>query len=396
MKDISEQTVNRRAFLYTLGIGSVSLAANCSPSRTPHQGRQTAEIPLRILTEDPLNAEPVLSELVDSWITPVDRFYIRSHAPTPEIDPSRFRLTVEGMVKEPLSLSLSDMEDRFERVQMTATLTCAGNRRSEHSKLRSISGVQWGRGAIGNAQWSGFRLSDVLKAAGLHDQASHVWFEGLDEIRRDNAVIAFGGSIPLQRALDLQSGALLAVEMNGAPLEPDHGFPVRSFVPGVIGARSVKWLGRILVSDRPSANHYVRRAYKIVKTGEENEWDQAQPIQEFPLNSAICVPGENAAVEAGTLIVRGYALAPGDFEVFIDRAELSVDQGKTWTRAEWTSEAHPFCWRLWRGQVAVNSGTRSVIVRAVDSRGEEQPQTVEWNLKGYLFNAWDRVPLEVT
>lgn len=115
MKDTSEQTVDRRAFLYTLGIGSVSLAANCSPSSTPHQNRSTAELPLRILTEDPLNAEPVLSELVDSWITPVEGFYIRSHAPAPEIDPSRFRLTVEGMVEEPLSLSLSDMEDRWLR-----------------------------------------------------------------------------------------------------------------------------------------------------------------------------------------------------------------------------------------------------------------------------------------
>ena len=239
-----------------------------------------------------------------------------------------------------------------------------------------------------------FRLTDVLKAAGLRDQAAYVWFEGLDEIPRDNAVIPFGGSIPLQRALDVQTGALLAVEMNGAPLKPDHGFPLRSLVPGVIGARSVKWLGRIVVSDRPSANHYVRRAYKLVKTGEEDEWDRAQPIQEFPLNSAICVPEENAAVEPGTLIVRGYALAAGDFDIFVDRAELSVDQGENWTLAEWTSESRPFCWRLWQGQVNVDSRTRSVIVRAVDSRGLEQPRTVEWNFKGYLFNAWDRVPLQ--
>ena len=393
MKDISEHTVSRRVFLHTLGIGSVSLVANCGPSTSPHQGHQTAELSRRILTQDPLNAEPALPELVDSWITPVERFYIRSHAPTPEIDPSRFRLTVEGMVDQPLSLSLSDLEHRFERVQMTATLTCAGNRRSEHSKIQRVSGVQWGRGAIDNARWSGFRLSDVLEATGLRDQASHVWFEGLDQILRDNAAIPFGGSILLQRALDVQSGALLAVEMNGAPLKPDHGFPLRSLVPGVIGARSVKWLGRIVVSDRPSANHYVRRAYKLVKTGEEDEWDQAQPIQEFPLNSAICVPEENVAVEPGTLIVRGYALAAGDFDIFVDRAELSVDQGENWTRAEWTSKSRPFCWRLWRGQVAVDSRTRSVIVRAVDSRGLEQPRTVECNLKGYLFNAWDRVPL---
>ena len=225
--------------------------------------------------------------------------------------------------------------------ELGQTLTCAGNRRSEHSKIRSVSGVQWGRGAIGNARWSGFRLSDVLEAAGLRDQASHVC---------SRVLIRFCEIAPPFRSQDpsrcngrwTYSPGSSGGEMNGAPLEPDHGFPLRSLAPGVIGARSVKWLGRIVVSDRPSANHYVRRAYKLVKTGEEDEWDQAQPIQEFPLNSAICFPEENAAVEAGTLIVRGYALAAGDFDIFVDRAELSVDQGENWTMAEWTSESRRF------------------------------------------------------
>ena len=396
----SRDSLNRRAFLHTVGIGSAALVGGCReevPS-TPAQTPAPPQLPLTILQDDPYNAEPTLSGLANEWITPTERFYIRNHAPTPSLDPSSFRLKVHGMVREALDLSLGDLQEQFERVQLTATLTCAGNRRNEHSKVKQVSGVPWGKGAIGNARWGGFRLSDVLNAAGLRKGASHVWFRGLDEIPRGQQSIPFGASIPLQRALadnDVAPGALLAVEMNGVPLEPNHGFPLRGFVPGYIGARSVKWLGEIVVSDAPSTNHYVSRAYKIVPDDAKETWDAASPIYEFPINSAICVPADGAEVPGGGLEVAGYALAPGSLGTSIERVEVSADEGSTWTLAEWTSRAESFCWQLWRARIQVGPATSTITVRATDSNGRQQPQTVEWNMKGYLFNAWERIPLRV-
>ncbi|MBW3541658.1 MAG: molybdopterin-dependent oxidoreductase, partial [Planctomycetes bacterium] len=228
----------------------------------------------------PANAEPELAQLVESWLTPLEHFYIRSHGPVPEIDPREYRLSVEGLVEKPLKLSLEDLEG-LAQTETTATLTCAGNRRSEHSRQRKVEGVPWGPGAIGNARWQGVRLSEVLKRAGLRDEARHVWFEGLDQVAHQGQTIAFGGSIPLAKAMGdspMAPGALLATRMNGQPLPADHGFPARTVVPGYIGARSVKWLGRIVVSDHPSPNHYLQEAYKLVVEDGDLAWAEAAAI----------------------------------------------------------------------------------------------------------------------
>src|SRR5262249_8853891 len=149
----------------------------------------------------------------------------------------------------------------------TVTLTCAGNRRSEFQGPK-IAGVPWGPGAIGNAAWSGISLAALLRRAGIREGAKHVWFEGADEIVDKSDTYPFGGSIPLDKALagdDRAPAALLATKMNDKPLTAEHGFPLRGVVPGFIGARSVKWLKTIVVSDRPSPNHYLAAAYKVIK-----------------------------------------------------------------------------------------------------------------------------------
>ena len=347
---------------------------------------------------DPMNAEPALDKLVKSWETPIKHFYVRSHAPVPKVDLKSFRLTVEGLVERKLSLSIAELADRFPVTEITATMTCAGNRRSEHSRVKKVGGVQWAAGPIGNARWGGVRLADVLKFAGLKASAKHVWFESIDQVEKSGRTFPFGGSIPVGKSLEKTgqgNGALLATTMNGGPLPPDHGYPLRTVVPGYVGARSVKWLGRIVVSDRPSLNHYVANAYKLVTRGDEQEWAAAKPIYKFPVNSAICNPAADAKVPSGKVKVAGYALPPGEPGRTISRVEISADGGKSWQRAKITSPAREFCWALWEANLAVTSRTDQLIIRAIDSTGAIQPETVEWNMKGYLYNAWYRTPIQV-
>lgn len=388
-------TCDRRLFLQCLSAGAIGLTflGRNLPSAWAADAHR-----LLVHSHKPMNAEPPLPELVKSWITPVETFFIRSHGNTPEIKADSYRLTVEGLVEKPLTLSLAEV-GQFEQHAVTATLTCAGNRRSEHSRVKPVKGVQWREGAIGNATWSGARLSDLLKKAGLRDSAKHVWFEGLDTVEDGGKTFSFGGSIPLEKALLDRNGvpgALVATAMNGQPLTADHGFPARTVVPGYIGARSVKWLSKIVVSDRPSPNHFVADVYKLVDVGDALENAENAPIYRMPLNSAICTPIADAAVKPGQVAVAGYVLPPGIPGVSIRQVELSTDGGKTWNAAKLTSPAAEFCWQLWSAEVAVTHQTHELIVRATDSRGDTQPQTPRWNAKGYLFNGWHRVPLKVS
>jgi len=237
-----------------------------------------------------------------------------------------------------------------------------------------------------------------LKKAGLRDSAKHIWFDGLDKVDYRGGTIPFGSSIPIEKALadsKEMPGALLTTHMNEKPLTPDHGAPLRLVVPGYIGARSVKWLGRIVVSDRPSPNHYVATAYKLVEEGTKLEWAEGGPLYRYPLNSVICTPATGGKLKAGKATVTGYALPPGQAETTIARVGVSTNGGQTWTRANLTSAARQFCWQLWKAEVPVTPQTTDLMVKATDSRGHTQPATVNWNLKGYMFNAPHRVKVDV-
>ena len=383
---------NRRGFLQLAG-ASIAAVGLSGPSTADQRQRSGLIYHTRV----PANAEPPLAKLVENWVTPNELFYIRSHAPVPKIDTRQFRLKVGGMVQRELSLSLSELQELSD-TDVLATLTCAGNRRTEHSRVKQVSGVPWNEGAIGNARWGGVKLSTLLKQAGVRDGARHVWFEGLDEIAKGDDVIPFGGSIPIEKAmLDTQRtpGALVALRMNGEPLPADHGFPVRSVVPGYIGARSVKWLGRIVVSDNPSPNHYLQDAYKLIARKDDLLMAEAAPLYTYATNSAICLPAASATVNAGKLQVVGYALANGAPGTRIARVEVSTDGGRTWTAASLQGEAMPYCWQLWQTEVPLTKETRQLTVRAVDSSGARQPQRVDWNAKGYQYNAWHHVPVNV-
>jgi sulfite oxidase len=381
--------LNRRDLLMAVGSASV-----CWPFSV------LAADPTGLLThsQTPHNAEPRLNDLVRSWITPNDLFYVRSHATVPVIDAESFELSLEGLVHRPFKVRLAGLKNRFPKTVATATMTCAGNRRIEHSRVKKVGGIAWQAGAIGNAHWAGCRLSDLLRKAGVKVDAKYVNFEGVDQIERSSGVIPFGASIPLDKAMADTGGipgTLVAYEMNGQPLPADHGFPLRTVVPGYIGARSVKWLGKIVVSDKPSTNHYVATAYKLVTEGTAEEWASAPPIEKFVINSVTCLPAADSKLSAGKFEVGGYALPPGGPSSTVQLVELSTDGGRSWVKATFTSPAKPFCWRLWKATVQLTRQTEALVVRATDSSGQRQPETVDWNLKGYLFNAWHRTSLTV-
>jgi sulfite oxidase len=222
-----------------------------------------------VLDTEPFNGEAPVELLVEYPETPQRLFYVRNHAPVPEVDPEAFRLEVGGLVRHPLSLSLADLCGGFphlEAVEVPATLQCAGNRRDELIAVRPMPGeTPWSAGAISHGRWRGVALAAVLEAAGIAGGAAHVAFSGLDRVEKRGERFPFGGSIPLARAQAAAGSppVVLAWALDGEPLAPEHGFPLRVVVPGFIGARSVKWLGSIRVQEEPSDNFYQARAYKL-------------------------------------------------------------------------------------------------------------------------------------
>ncbi|WP_166824979.1 molybdopterin-dependent oxidoreductase [Thalassoroseus pseudoceratinae] len=384
---------NRRQFLRTAGQGFLAAAAiGNGLCPTWADSKESAGGGLIYHTEVPPNAEPPIEELVKTWITPEKFFYVRSHAASPQIDADQFRLKIEGMVNHPGEISLKELMDKYPSKTVIASMTCAGNRRNEHSAVRAVDGVQWQSQAIGNASWTGIPLSEVLKAVGVQPDAKHVWFEGLDEIKKKGKTIGFGGSIPLSKAMDdteAMPGALLTHKMNGLPLTPDHGYPLRTVVPGYIGARSVKWLGKIVVSNRTMPNHYVQDAYKLVEENTPTAWAEAGPLYRYPMNCGIARIASRSTDTQELMEVTGYALPPGNGRT-LKRVEVSVNGGRSWQVAKFEREPDPYVWSLWKLEIPVRSIRGIVYARAVDSAGEAMPERVDWNMKGYMFNSWYR------
>ena len=346
---------------------------------------------LLVRSETPFNAEPRLEKLSAAYLTPVETFFVRNHGNQPTIDPQAYRLTIEGAVDQSLTLSLSELAGKFARVSVTATVTCAGNRRIEFAAEKAVPGVPWDAGAIGNAEWSGVRLSDVLKHAGIKAEAKHVWFEGQDQIIANGQTRTFGGSIPLATALDdhVTARVILADQMNGQPLTAEHGFPLRTLVPGYIGARSVKWLSKITVSDRPSSNFYLAQTYKLVRENTPENVAAASPIYEFLTNSVICEA--KSIARTSKYLVKGCALAGGHRGNRIAAVQLTTDGGQKWQPAKIVSPSRDFGWVLWSAEIEVPAEAQRIQVKATDSEGTSQPVRSPWNAQGYQYNGWHAV-----
>lgn len=348
-----------------------------------------------IYQAQPFNAVPSLSLLRRSFITPAEFFFARNHAPLPEVDPLTYRLTFTGQGIAPLTLSLADLRARFSRQRVVATLMCAGNRRQELVAQAPVPNeLPWNEAALSTAEWSGYALREVLEAAGLKAHTGHVAFVGRDRVETHGPPFGFGGSVPLEKVW--QDQVLLADEMNGQPLPPLHGAPLRVIVPGYIGARSVKWVQTITVQPQPSDNYYQAQAYKLFPAHTQPatvDWAHGLMIGEWPINAVICEPAPEAALPAGRVTVRGYALTSGGRD--LARVEVSGDGGRTWQCAELAPEHARWAWRFWEAILSLPPGPAQLVARAWDAAANTQPESIAqvWNFKGYLNNAWHRVPV---
>jgi sulfite oxidase len=343
---------------------------------------------------DGLNSGVIPAYSPDHPITPIAHFFRRNHAPPPEVDPQQWRLIVDGLVGAPSAFSLDELLTRFPLVDVTASLVCAGLRREEFSALGSLNGeLPWQADSASTARWSGIRLAEVLRSVGVAPDATHVHFTGLDRVTRDNVTFGFGASIDLTKAMS--ADVLLATHMNGSPLPVAHGFPLRSIVPGWIGARSVKWLHRITLADAPSDNYFQARAYRVLRTpvaDAPRDVSSGAAMDRIPRNCVILDPRAGTRLPVGRAVVRGWAIGEGGTPV--ESVELSTD-GLTWHPATLTSPTTPWSWSFWEGTVSITSKTRTIFARATDALGT-MPAALEevWNVKGYGNNAWFRVDVD--
>ena len=346
---------------------------------------------------DPYNAEPDPRQLGVGHHTDVTRFYSRNHGPILQIDPTRWRVSVEGLVSMPRTYGLRELQEQFDHVSIEATLQCAGNLRSGLFSVGEIPGeAPWGAGATSTAIWSGVRLKDVLDNAGPGAEAGHVMFDAADVSQIPAAPEAYGSSIPLGKASSPE--VLLAWEMNGAPLTAVHGGPVRVVVPGFIGARSVKWVDRITLSAEPSPNYFQATAYRLLPPDFDPK--QAGPgdglsLSSVALNSAFFLP-DSVSVPAGPTRLRGYAFAGDDRAV--SRVDVSIDGGASWRLADLEDAESPWSWQFWDVDVDLLPGSHTAVVRAWDTTGALQPAHPEdvWNPKGYVNNSWKRIRITTT
>jgi len=358
----------------------------------------------RINSKKPFNAEPPPKVLADSFITPNELFYIRNHLPVPQIDPETFKIEVV-VGENKLKLSLEDLKTKYKPVTITTTIQCAGNRREEMSREKTVKGLSWGLCAISTARWTGVRLKEVLADAGLDPSdkcIKHIHFNGLDA---DMTKSSYGASIPKNKALSEDDDVILAYQMNGVDIPRDHGYPVRVIVPGCVGARNVKWLHQIVASDVESFSFWQRNDYKGFSpstTFETADYNKAVSIQELPVVSAITSPSDEEELEADDSIeVKGYAWSGGGRDII--RVEVSSDGGISWKEAklmknpEADDSSKNWAWTLWKAEMPVEGSDIQLMCRAIDSSFNCQPENASsiWNLRGFMMNSWHRINVKM-
>jgi DMSO/TMAO reductase YedYZ molybdopterin-dependent catalytic subunit len=328
--------------------------------------------------KEPPNLEMPFGAL-ESFVTPTEHFYVRCHFPIPKINEREWCLKVEGKVARPFEMTMDELREMPAHTVM-ATIECAGN--SRVFLVPKVKGVQWELGAVGNAEWTGVRLRDVLERAQISDSAREVVFEGADngtiaELPRPAGKVNFARSVPVEKAMD---DVLLAFAMNGEPLSAAHGFPLRAIVPGWYGMASVKWLQRLIVTDQPFNGYYQSIDYAYWKRDENGP--VLVPLAEMPVKAQIARPGNNEVISANSKYdVRGAAWTA---EGVVTKVEISSDGGKSWSEATLNGDGTENAWRLWEFEwVTPAPGNYTLMARATDSRGRIQPMERDADANNY-------------
>ena len=374
---MDHKMTTRRNFL-ALAAGSLLAAQD----RAKHE--------LLVRSVRPEDLEMQLSGFAD-YLTLNDQFFVRTHVYVPAVNPTEWRLKIDGEVAAPLSLTLDDFK-RFPSTELVAVLECAGNGRGFYEP--SVPGMQWTNGAVGNARWRGVRLADVLKKAGVKDSAKEILFDGADVPL--GTMPDFQRSIPLKKALD--PNTLLAYEMNGETLPVKHGFPLRVVAPGWAGDSWAKWVTSIRVLDKEADGFWMKGAYrhpgKPVAPGTAVLPEQMQPVTSLRVKSVIASPLDGAAVPSGrAAAIRGVAWSGDGGSV--TAVDASLDGGRSWQPARLGSDRSRFGWRQWELAWTPQTGYYTIMARARDSSGDTQPLAQEWNPAGYLWNVVPHVHVNV-
>jgi DMSO/TMAO reductase YedYZ molybdopterin-dependent catalytic subunit len=328
---------------------------------------------------------------LNSFITPTEQFYIRNHYPYPAVDKESWQVHVTGEVARPFALTFAELS-RFEAKTLTVTLECAGNHRSFLDP--KVDGLQWGQGAVSNAEWTGVPLSALLERAGVKADAVEVIIEGADkgEVKatpKPKGEIHFARSLPLDHPV--LADALLAFQMNGEPLSLAHGYPLRLVVPGWYAMASVKWVQRLIVTKQPFHGYYQSVDYAV--------WDRMNgapsrvPITTMLPKAAIARPTTDEVLSVRSPFRIHGAAWSGDAE--ITKVEVSTDGGKQWCLAQLLGESMPYAWRLWTfvSEGFAKPGSYQLMARATDSKGRTQPMQRGDDLENYLISHVIPVPV---
>jgi len=381
---------------------------------------------IRLTGVHPFNVEAPLTDLFnEGFLTSPELFYVRNHGAVPEVQDSEcldWEFSVEGLVANPIKITLRQLLDEYENVTYPITLVCAGNRRKEQNVVRKSKGFSWGPAGVSTALFTGVVMKDIIERAKPLKRAKYVCMEGADKLPNGY----YGTSVKLNWVMDPNRGIMLAHGMNGEMLRPDHGKPLRAVIPGQIGGRSVKWLKKLIVTAEPSDNWYHIYDNRVLPTtvdpdeaAKNAKWwmDDRYAIYDLSPNSAVAFPAhdEKLSVKSSTPTyrVQGYAYSGGGRRV--TRCEVSLDKGKTWRLAnidyqedkyrvfedhkllggrldmDWRETS--FCWCFWNLDLAVADLQEAddMVVRVMDEAMCIQPRDMYWSVLGMMNNPWFRI-----
>jgi DMSO/TMAO reductase YedYZ molybdopterin-dependent catalytic subunit len=350
---------------------------------------------LTVLNDRPVNAETP-AHLLDDNVTPTSRHFIRNNGIPPEnMDAGSWSLQIDGLVDNPMTLSIDDLKRRFEVVTYQLTVECGGNGRGFFDP--PARGNQWTLGAVASSQWTGVRFADVLKAAGVKSNVVYTAHVGADEhLSRKPGKLPISRGVPIEKAMNPYN--LIAFGMNGGALHPMNGAPLRLVVPGWPGSCSQKWLKRIYLRDKVhDGPKMTGTSYKVpgypVAPGQKVPKKDFEIIQAMPVKSLITSPETGGRISSRFMTVRGHAWA-GDNAV--DRVDISYDFGASWMKANLSSPANPYAWQHFSANINFpEAGYYEVWARATDDQGRSQPFAIAWNPKGYLNNSMHRISVRV-
>lgn len=395
---------SRRDLLRAAPLAAVPLLAGRAAAQLPGAADPPPFPGLTVRMHEPRNLETPLSHLIHSpgfqvfgqpgpglnLHTPTEHFYVRSHFAVPANDPKTWKLRIEGHVENPVEFTLDDLK-KLTGVKKSLTMECAGNGRVFLTP--AVRGLQWGFGGVGTAEWNGVALGSVLEKAVPKKGAVDVVLAGADKgAVADPATpgpIHFDRGIPLEKAFKPE--CVLAWGMNGEPLTPAHGFPLRAVIGGWYGMAAVKWLTRIVVTDRPYQGFWQTFDYSyFTRTG---DLPSLTPVTRMQPKAIIASPVEGGAVEVGKEVsVSGLAWSG---EAAVKTVELSDDGGASWLKIDRNAKADPFVWQPWSTRwTPKQKGTVKLLARCTDAAGNTQPDKRDADRRTYMIN--HLVPVEVT